>query len=370
MGEKLVEHLGSGPAVLPGARRRRRAPTSSNASALAGMSSENAYRVHGDADGEPFSARRSRGVTREADREPVQEDMGSLLGRSRRGRPLGGRPIRGRHALASLWPSRWGSAALTFIDSVRQNARRADVCGRRVIADRVNAMRGRRPCAAAARWRWRSSSGSSTHLQAARRPGSPVLGLGIGIRYDSAHLIAAQLLFAYAFDMLLTWSRRDAYVLIWSLPCDLQHQPVPLSKPIGSTSSLMVAAAAKELIRWDKEGRSVHLFQPASFRSVFSLGLLLTGRSNLTWGQDIASTQFYPPHVYLMRYFDWPAGPIFRRDDDDDVGGGNDLPVRLLARGDGHLLFHDSYIPIAVFPGMHLLFTDPSTSPRAPSWDA
>ena len=30
---------------------------------------------------------------------------------------------------------------------------------------------------------------------------------------DSAHLIAAQLLFAYAFDMLLTWSRRDAYVL-------------------------------------------------------------------------------------------------------------------------------------------------------------
>src|SRR6185503_2637762 len=26
--------------------------------------------------------------------------------------------------------------------------------------------------------------------------------------------------------------------------------------------------------------------------------------------------------------------------------------------------FYDSYIPIAVFLGMHLLFTDPSTSPR------
>src|SRR5262245_9107057 len=31
--------------------------------------------------------------------------------------------------------------------------------------------------------------------------------------YDSAHLIAAQLLFAYAFDMLLNWTRRDVYAL-------------------------------------------------------------------------------------------------------------------------------------------------------------
>src|SRR5512132_2316747 len=29
--------------------------------------------------------------------------------------------------------------------------------------------------------------------------------------YDHAYLIAAQLLFAYAFDMLLAWSRRDRY---------------------------------------------------------------------------------------------------------------------------------------------------------------
>src|SRR5438093_7665882 len=30
----------------------------------------------------------------------------------------------------------------------------------------------------------------------------------------------------------------------------------------------------------------------------------------------------------------------------------------------GTYFFYDSYIPIAVFLGMHLLFTDPSTSPR------
>src|SRR5262245_49106102 len=31
--------------------------------------------------------------------------------------------------------------------------------------------------------------------------------------YESAYLIVAQLVFAYAFDMLLTWSRRDTYTL-------------------------------------------------------------------------------------------------------------------------------------------------------------
>ena len=31
--------------------------------------------------------------------------------------------------------------------------------------------------------------------------------------YESAHLIVVQLLFAYAFDMLLVWSRRDSYTL-------------------------------------------------------------------------------------------------------------------------------------------------------------
>ncbi len=47
--------------------------------------------------------------------------------------------------------------------------------------------------------------------------------------YDAAPLIAAQLVFAYAFDMLLAWSRRDTYTLGFApVPGDLQHQPVPV----------------------------------------------------------------------------------------------------------------------------------------------
>ena len=54
-----------------------------------------------------------------------------------------------------------------------------------------------------------------------------------------------------------------------------------------------------------------------------------------------------------------------RRHADDARRGDRDIPVRArVLRGYGTYLFIDSYIPIAVFLGMHLLFTDPSTSPR------
>ena len=77
---------------------------------------------------------------------------------------------------------------------------------------------------------------------------------------------------------------------------------------------LMVAVgfAAKELIRWDKEGRRTHIFNPSSFPlAVFSLGLLLTGTSSITWGPEIASTQFFPPHIYLMLFLIGLPGQFF-----------------------------------------------------------
>ena len=57
--------------------------------------------------------------------------------------------------------------------------------------------------------------------------------------------------------------------------------------------------AAKELIRWDKEGRWTHIFNPSSFPlALFSLGLILTGMSDVTWGKEIAITQFYPRNLF------------------------------------------------------------------------
>ena len=94
----------------------------------------------------------------------------------------------------------------------------------------------------------------------------------------SAHLIAAQLVFAYAFDALLTWSRRDTYTLGFGpFPIIFSTNLFLWFKPDWFyLQFLMVAVgfAAKAFIQWTKDGRRVHIFNPSSFTlGVFSLVL-------------------------------------------------------------------------------------------------
>jgi len=190
--------------------------------------------------------------------------------------------------------------------------------------------------------------------------------------YESAFLIVAQLLFAYAFDLLLSWSRRDTATLGFG--------PFPI---VFSTNLFLwfkhdwfylqfamiaLAFAGKELIRWNRDGRSTHIFNPSAFTlTVFSLALILTGTSDITWGQDIAITQFYPPHMYLFLFLVALPGQL--------LFGVTTMTMAAVLTTylfglcyyavTGTYYFYDSYIPIAVFLGMHLLFTDPSTAPRS-----
>ena len=189
--------------------------------------------------------------------------------------------------------------------------------------------------------------------------------------YDFAPFILAQLLFAYAFDMLLAWSRRNDYTfgfapfpVIFSTNLFLWFKPDWFYLQFAMVA---VGLTAKELIRWNKEGRRVHIFNPSSFPlAVFSLGLLITGATRITWGPEIASTQFYPPQMYLMlfliglpaQFFFGVTSMILSAVVTTYVFG------RLYFAATGIYFFYDSYIPIAVFLGMHLLFNDPSTSPR------
>jgi hypothetical protein len=189
--------------------------------------------------------------------------------------------------------------------------------------------------------------------------------------YDSAHLIAAQLLFAYAFDMLLSWSRRDVYALGFGpFPVVFSMNLFLWFKPDWFYMQLLMVAvgfAAKELIRWEKDGRSVHVFNPSSFPlAVFSLALIVTGTTDLTWGQDIATTLFYPPHMYVALFLLALPGQF--------LFGVTTMTMSAVVTtylfglmyyaATGIYFFYDSYIPIAVFLGMHLLFTDPATAPR------
>ena len=189
--------------------------------------------------------------------------------------------------------------------------------------------------------------------------------------YDAAPLIGAQLVFAYAFDMLLCWSRRDTYTLGFG--------PVPVIFSINLflwfaddwfyLQFLLIGLGfvAKELIRWNKNGERVHIFNPSSFPlAIFSLALILTGTSDITWGQDIATAQFFPPQVYLVLFLvALPGQYLFGVASMTMSAVVVTYVFGLLYFGvTGVYFFYDSYVPIAVFLGMHLLFTDPSTAPR------
>ena len=189
--------------------------------------------------------------------------------------------------------------------------------------------------------------------------------------YDSMALIVAQLVFAYAFDGLLTWSRRNTYTLgfgpfpiIFSINLFLWFKP-----DWFYLQFLMVAVgfAAKELIRWNKDGRQAHIFNPSSFPlGLFSLVLILTGTTHLTWGVEIATTLLNPPHIYLLIFLvSLPGQFLFGVTSMTLSAVVTTYTFGLLYfAATGSYFFVDSRIPIAVFLGMHLLFNDPSTSPR------
>ena len=133
--------------------------------------------------------------------------------------------------------------------------------------------------------------------------------------YAFGPFILAQLLFAYAFDMLLAGPGATLTRSGLGVSSHLQHQFVSVVQ-IGLVLSAVryggARVAAKELIRWNRDGRRVHIFNPSSFPlAVFSLALLATGRSDLTWGQNIATTQFYPPQMYLMLFLIGLPGQFF-----------------------------------------------------------
>jgi hypothetical protein len=189
--------------------------------------------------------------------------------------------------------------------------------------------------------------------------------------YNAAPLIIAQLLFAYGFDSLLSWSHRRTYTLsfgpfpiIFSITLFLWFQD-----PWFYWQFVMVAVGfcAKEFLRWNRDGRNTHIFNPSSFPlAVVSIFLLLFDATDITWGFLVAQTVFFPPHMYLAiflvalpgQYLFGVAPMTFA------AVTTTFLFSQIYYAATGSFYFVDSHIPIAVFLGMHLLFTDPATSPR------
>ena len=107
------------------------------------------------------------------------------------------------------------------------------------------------------------------------------------------------MVFAYAFDALLTLSRRDhCTVTFGPFPIVLSTNLFLWFKPQWFYLQFVMIALgmlAKHVIQWERDGRRTHVFNPSSLAlAVFAVGLLVTGTTDHTWGREIATTLFHP----------------------------------------------------------------------------
>ena len=189
--------------------------------------------------------------------------------------------------------------------------------------------------------------------------------------YDHIPLFIAQIVFAYAFDLLLCWSRRDKWMLGFG--------PIPI---ILSTNlflwfrddwfylqflMIVTGILGKEFIKWKRDGRSTHIFNPSALSLfIFSVVLIATKSTDVTWGVEIATALHYPPHIYLeifllglvvQGFFQVTLVTLFSA---VALYAANLIYTKFT----GNYNFIDSNIPVSIFLSLHLLVTDPATSPR------
>jgi Sel1 repeat-containing protein len=189
--------------------------------------------------------------------------------------------------------------------------------------------------------------------------------------YDHIPLIAAQLAFVYALDMLVSWLRRDPWVLGFG--------PFPI---VFSTNLFMwfrddwfflqfllvaTGVLGKEFVKWRREGRLTHIFNPSAFSLFFfSVALIVTKSTPITWAQEIATTQILPPNIYLEIFLVGLVVQGLFSVTLVTLSAAAALYVLNVAytASTGTYYFIDTNIPVPVFLGLHLLVTDPATSPR------
>lgn len=186
-----------------------------------------------------------------------------------------------------------------------------------------------------------------------------------------APLIAVQLLFAYLFQMLMSWSRGQ--------PWRLGFGPFPIVLSINLflwfrpeyfyLQFLLIALAfvAKEYVTWTVRGERTHIFNPSAFAlSVAGLVLMTTGSVPLIFGLDQIVSFYLPPNFYEVMFL---LGLILQVAFGTTlITLGSALSLTLLFFGFQFALgatLTPEPIDVVVFLGLNLLVTDPATSPRS-----
>jgi hypothetical protein len=171
--------------------------------------------------------------------------------------------------------------------------------------------------------------------------------------------------------MLVAWSRRDQWILGFGpFPIVLSTNLFLWFKPDWFFLQFLMLATGvlcKEFVTWVREGRKVHIFNPSAIALfVFSIGLIVTHSTQISWGEEIAVSFDRPPHIYLEIFLLGLVVQALFSVTLVTLSAAAALYAMNLAftHFTGLYYFIDTNIPAAVFLGLHLLVTDPATSPR------
>ncbi len=189
--------------------------------------------------------------------------------------------------------------------------------------------------------------------------------------YAQAPLILAQLLFLYCFEGLITWSRgRPWRIGFGPMPIVLSTNLLLWFKDdYFALQFLMLAtgALAKQFITWTRDGRRTHIFNPSAFgQFLFALALIATGTTTeLTWGERIAET-FEVPYMLVVIFIGGLVVQSLFHVTLMTLAACAALVLLNLAYTEitGVYYFVNINISAPIFLGIHLLITDPATSPR------
>ena len=189
--------------------------------------------------------------------------------------------------------------------------------------------------------------------------------------YHEIPLIVAQVFFLYALDMLVCWSRRDKWILGFG--------PIPIIFSMNlflwfrddwfylQFVMIAIIVFGKEFLKWQRDGRPAHIFNPSAFALFLtSIVLLATRTTPITWGTEISTTFNNPPNIYLEIFLlGLVVQGLFSVTLVTLTSAASLFALNAAYLGStGMYRFIDFNIHPAVFLGLHLLVTDPATSPR------
>ena len=189
--------------------------------------------------------------------------------------------------------------------------------------------------------------------------------------YAYVPLILVQLAFAYTLDMLVCWSRRDKWIFGFGpFPIVLSTNLFLWFKPDWfylQFLMLTTGVLCKEFITWERNGRRCHIFNPSAIALfIFSILLIATHSTAISWGEEIAVSFDRPPHIYIEIFLlGLVVQALFSVTLVTLSAAAALYVLNIIYTGStGLYFFIDTNIPAAVFLGLHLLVTDPATSPQ------